>query len=462
MPAKYIIESSPAPPRFPPVGKFTTVELRGNCLGCRLCVKDRCVYQVYLNEIKQRRENKNAGDIQYTCSNCLMCVQECRSGLIERMVNPAYLKLGDSYYTPEIITRIWNMAENGKIPVSGAGYGGPFTGPGFDSMWTDFSEIVRPTRDGIHGREYISTAVELGRKPRLLSFDANGNLTETFRLPVELPLPILLKTSKEIPLQPPALAACIKAAEKVGTMMMIDPAEIEGIPGLCESLLISNINSNGSEKFFHFDGSSRVIELPSFKDFTRIRERLTDLNSDIAVMVRLPDSEEAKEEAVRCAGEGIDILHIAADAKGECKGDNGTVFILDRTREIHLALVEANCRDEITLIASGGIAMAEHMAKTIIVGADLVAIDLPLNTALECRLCRNCIMGRACPVKMDSLDINWGTQRIVNLLSAWHGQLIEILGAMGLREVRRLRGEVGRAMFFEELERETFGKIFAG
>ena len=26
-------------------------------------------------------------------------------------------------------------------------------------MWTDMSEIVRPTRDGIHGREYISTSV---------------------------------------------------------------------------------------------------------------------------------------------------------------------------------------------------------------------------------------------------------------------------------------------------------------
>ena len=31
---------------------------------------------------------------------------------------------------------------------------------------------------------------------------------------------------------------------------------------------------------------------------------------------------------------------------------------------------------------------------------------------------------------------------------------------MGIREVRRLRGEMGRAMFFEDLERETFGRLF--
>ena len=37
-------------------------------------------------------------------------------------------------------------------------------------MWTDMSEIVRPTRDGIHGREYISTSVDIGRKLPCLAF----------------------------------------------------------------------------------------------------------------------------------------------------------------------------------------------------------------------------------------------------------------------------------------------------
>ena len=31
---------------------------------------------------------------------------------------------------------------------------------------------------------------------------------------------------------------------------------------------------------------------------------------------------------------------------------------------------------------------------------------------------------------------------------------------MGIREVRRLRGETGRAMFFEDLERDSFGRLF--
>jgi hypothetical protein len=49
---------------------------------------------------------------------------------------------------------------------------------------------------------------------------------------------------------------------------------------------------------------------------------------------------------------------------------------------------------------------------------------------------------------------------MTNLIAAWHDQLIEVMGAMGMREARRLRGDVGRAMFFEQLEEETFGKLY--
>ena len=37
-------------------------------------------------------------------------------------------------------------------------------------------------------------------------------------------------------------------------------------------------------------------------------------------------------------------------------------------------------------------------------------------------------------------------------MASWRDQLLEISGAMGLREIRRMRGEMGRAMFMRELE----------
>jgi hypothetical protein len=36
---------------------------------------------------------------------------------------------------------------------------------------------------------------------------------------------------------------------------------------------------------------------------------------------------------------------------------------------------------------------------------------------------------------------------------------LEISGAMGLREVRRMRGEMGRAMFMHELEADAFAGV---
>jgi glutamate synthase domain-containing protein 2 len=132
----------------------------------------------------------------------------------------------------------------------------------------------------------------------------------------------------------------------------------------------------------------------------------------------------------------------------------------DVIREIHGTLVREGIRDEVTLISSGGIAMAEHVTKALLCGVDLVAIDLPLMVALECRLCGECERGESCPIALHEADRDYAVQRVVNLMGAWHSQLIEMLGAMGIREARRLRGETGRCMFFEDLERGTFGRLF--
>jgi glutamate synthase domain-containing protein 2 len=132
----------------------------------------------------------------------------------------------------------------------------------------------------------------------------------------------------------------------------------------------------------------------------------------------------------------------------------------DVLREVHRGLVSSGLRDQATLVACGGIALAEHVTKAILCGADMVAIDAPLALALECRLCLECDRGQACPVDLAGVDEDFAVGRIVNLLAAWHQQLIEMLGAMGIREVRRLRGETGRCMFFEDLERDTFGRMF--
>jgi glutamate synthase domain-containing protein 2 len=116
-------------------------------------------------------------------------------------------------------------------------------------------------------------------------------------------------------------------------------------------------------------------------------------------------------------------------------------------------------REQVTLIGSGGIAAAEHVPKAIICGLDAVALDTPLLVAWQGRMIGEVREPADAAWDIPTFPHDWGVQRIVNVCASWRDQLLEILGAMGLREVRRLRGEVGRAMFQVDLEREAFEGI---
>jgi len=127
---------------------------------------------------------------------------------------------------------------------------------------------------------------------------------------------------------------------------------------------------------------------------------------------------------------------------------------------VHQRLVEDKLRDEVVIMASGGVALAEHMAKAMLCGADLAAIDLPLMVALGGRIYEEQQQILVLPEQLSKIPGPVITQRMVNLMGAWHSQILEMMGAMGIREARRLRGESGRAIFFEEIDRDTFGKLF--
>jgi hypothetical protein len=87
-------------------------------------------------------------------------------------------------------------------------------------------------------------------------------------------------------------------------------------------------------------------------------------------------------------------------------------------------------------------------------------MDLPLLIALGVRLYEEPEKIVVFPEGMEKIPVRTVMQRMVNLIGAWHSQLLEVMGAMGIREARRLRGETGRAIFFEDIDNETFGKIF--
>ncbi|MFP3870246.1 MAG: glutamate synthase-related protein [Syntrophobacteria bacterium] len=436
------------------------MESRENCAGsCKECVKKRCVYGIF-KENQMHVRAMQEPEYLYACQSCFRCVQECTRGIFSRVINPEYRTLGDDYWRPDIIHRTWYQAHTGKIPVSGAGYRGPFVGEGFDSMWTDMSEIVRPTRDGIHGREYINTCIELSRRITRLKFDKDMCLASAVCPILEVPMPVLFQQPGFGIVRENVLLAVVKAANVLGTLMFIRPEDcILALAPYADSL-IPCLSKENYHDFLHLVRRSRMVELAYEPGIENEFAQLRAVNPLLSISVGIPLDAEAVSRALRLAPTDVDTLHFYADSHGNELNAESPRFVKEMIREVHLKLVENSTRQKVNLVFSGGIAMAEHMAKAIICGADGVTVDIPLLVALECRLCYRCLDGTPCPVELEHIEPQWGSQRIVNLMGAWRNQLLEVMGAMGIREARRLRGEVGRAMWFEDLERENFGPIF--
>jgi len=431
MPKKYHIHATPAPPRFIPVGRSGIIDWEEDCLKCTTCVKKRCLYDVYKNRTYDARTLVDS--IDYQCKNCFSCIQNCPRGVLSKTINPEFLKMGDAYWKPDIIHNTWFQAETGKIPVSGAGYRGAFSGPGFDAMWTDMSEIVRPTRDGIHGREYISTAIDIGRKQHHLEFDASGAVRLDMPPVVESPLPVIFNLLPLGNISPAIPLSMAMAAKRINAMMYVTPKTYTSSLIPFHSQLIPLLQDTEIDSIADMIQGVHMVEFFDSPDAWNQVRRLKNRHPEVVVSIRIPMNSQAKTRTAELAHAGAEAIHLFADYRGNefVEGDHPR-FVKDVMRDIHIHLVNECIRDEVTLIVSGGIGLAEHLPKVIMCGADCAAIDLPLLIALECRMCNRCVSGKSCPVELQKLDPEYGSQRIVNLMCSWWNQLIEMMGAMGI------------------------------
>ncbi len=381
------------------------------------------------------------------CVGCLRCTIEYPD-MVRVRPNPARLRLGDSYFTPDKVDTVMHEAATGQIPVRGAGYRGAFGGAGWDGMWTDMSEIVRPTRDGIHGREFISTAVDLGERPGVLTFDAAGVPTGRLPQPFSLPIPMLFDAPPVLAEDPTLSRVLAEAAGRLQTLAIL-PLRRLLAPGIRGPATVPLVRPDETGAALRLREAPPMLELDGWDDsaYRELKERFPAA----PIYVRLP----LEHDLLPVARSGVRLFHLTADYHGRAAG----VFVGEAIRSAHAVLVKAGIREEAVLLGSGGIIAASDVAKAIVCGLDAVALDTAALVALQGRLEGECLDRGTARVALPRFEKAWGIQRLCNLAGVWRDQLLEILGAMGLREVRRLRGEQGRAMFQADLEREAFAGI---
>jgi ferredoxin len=461
MPKKYHIHPKVMPLNLNSLFKFK-IERGENCINCGKCTKV-CIYEAHKRGKDDPRKMADPNTV--VCRNCFRCIQECPRGALEKSLDKDFLNIGGAYWKSDMFITLWKQAEDGKVPVTGAGYRGPFTGEGFDSMWTDMSEIVRPTRDGIHGREYISTSVELGRKLNHLAFGDKGQLLSKIHPTVDIPIPIIFDIPADN-LSTNVKMAMIKAAAELNTFIVLPAKDIT--PKIEKNIdnIIVLLAPEDIDKHQKLIKNARIVAIEYTGDLENklpaLKDKIKKAGNALTI-IRVPAIKSVESIVSQLTQGGAEIIHIVADYRGrEIQGSVGDSYrlIKDIIRAVHLKLVDDRIRDEVTIIASGGIAMAEHVPKAMLCGADLTAIDLPLLIALGARIYEEPEKIIVLPDGLEKITAKTVRQRIINLMSAWHSQLLEVMGAMGIREARRLRGETGRAIFFEEIDNDTFGKLF--
>lgn len=144
--------------------------------------------------------------------------------------------------------------------------------------------------------------------------------------------------------------------------------------------------------------------------------------------------------------------------------------------ELALAAVDQRLRDEkirndVSIVVGGSIRSAADVVKAIALGADACYIGTAALLALGCHLCRQCQRGlcnwgiatqREDLVKRLNPDI--GSERLINLLTAWNHEIKEIMGGMGINSIEALKGNrlMLRGIGLSEKELAILGIAHAG
>src|SRR5436309_375892 len=173
-----------------------------------------CVYGVFSSPVGGMAPREEL------CVGCLRCTVQYPN-IVQIQPNPERQRLGDTFVKPGYVDTIMYEARDGRVPVRGAGYRGLFGGEGWDGLWTDMSEIVRPTRDGIHGREFISTAVDIGEKPAFLHLNERGEVVSPMPTIMATQVPFLFDVPANAVQAKPLLLILTKAARQIETLAMM-------------------------------------------------------------------------------------------------------------------------------------------------------------------------------------------------------------------------------------------------
>ncbi|RMD89649.1 MAG: hypothetical protein D6813_10340, partial [Calditrichaeota bacterium] len=416
------------------------------------------------------------GDLGHQhCNGCLYCVIECPVDAIRVSINDYYVNLEGKDFTREDIRRINEEARTGGVPTSGTGSTGLFGGKGFDRYMFDFSVIVRPTRDGI--REAIDIGVNLGRKPLFHVFeqrhaDSWPRVKSHFHT-IDLPTPILLelpvlkeRKSSDIAA---IFASVAHAQNSLVFMNLLQFMEnLERLHPYSENVILrllpeeiktvrTWLETRESESFKEAIEKITVVEIAhtdldlvwkQFDQEVNFIRQIWGRKIVISHLIHCPLGVEPQVVAScveNLTRHGAEIIHL----KTQFNRDKGYYESADLLPVCYDHLLELGLHTQVTLIANG-IKSPADLGIAMMLGASALVVDRAAVVALNHEFPMLEKQGKSLP----EVDYDFGVKRLNNLFQSWHKQIREVLGAFGVRDIRRTVGERGRLIDLRDRERK--------
>ncbi len=183
----------------------------------------------------------------------------------------------------------------------------------------------------------------------------------------------------------------------------------------------------------------------SVEDHKKHIDWIKTVNPGALVSVKVSTPTDVDMVAVGSYYAGAHIIHLdgaygGTGAAPEIAKKNIAMPIELAIPKVHRFLLAEGIRDEVVLIASGGVRTAHDIAKAIALGADGCVLGTAELIALGCTRCSNCERGRGCPYGLTTTDPElqqlvdpaWGAERIANMYAAYQRQLVDILRRLAL------------------------------
>ena len=458
---------------------------RPKCDLCGDCIQT-CSAYIGSAQINYEAFNKADGYFRIhnsasSCNGCMKCVSQCKHGAISVRVSPQYLTLGDRRWTADLILSTWEQAETASVPDKYETRTGA-SGGGFDKMRFEFelrnepapadrssceldtSIVLNKRRDGrpqielpipVYGADMSFGSVSLNV---MLSRAMAAAAWNTFTSTGEGGYPDELIPYKDHVITQIATGHFGVNAETIKRARILVLKYAQGAkPGLGGHLLADKVTPEVARIREVVPNVSLFSPFPfhnvySVEDHYRHVQLFKDMNPRALVSVKVSTPTDIDMVAIGSYYAGANIIQIdggygGTGAAPDIAKKNIAMPIEYAIPIVHNYLVKEGVRDEITIMASGGVRTAFDVAKAIALGADGAVIGTSELVALGCNRCGNCERGRGCPSGIATTDLTlihsinptWGAQRIINMYHSWKKQWNYILSRLGLENIRELR-----------------------